>query len=88
MSLNPPPLPTPASPKPLDDEVLQRDEHRRTRELSAALPPKLAETLMLKYFEDLTEKEVAVRLGVPVGTVKSRLHNALQRLALVLREAS
>lgn len=77
-----------AKSKSVDDEVLQRDEQRRTRELIAALPPKLAETLMLKYFEELTEKEVALRLGVPVGTVKSRLHNALQRLALVLGEAS
>jgi RNA polymerase sigma-70 factor, ECF subfamily len=74
--------------KPADDEVLHRDEHRRTRELITALPPKLAETLMLKYFEELTEKEVALRLGVPVGTVKSRLHNALHRLALALGEES
>ena len=73
--------------KAVDDEVLQRDEYRRTRELIAALPPKLAETLMLKYFEELTEKEVALRLGVPVGTVKSRLHNALRRLALALGDA-
>jgi RNA polymerase sigma factor (sigma-70 family) len=74
--------------KAVDDEVLQRDEYRRTRQLIAALPPKLAETLMLRYFEELTEKEVALRLGVPVGTVKSRLHNALRRLALALGEAS
>jgi RNA polymerase sigma factor (sigma-70 family) len=72
----------------VDEDVAQRDGHRRTRELIAALPPRLAETLMLKYFEELTEKEVALRLGVPVGTVKSRLHNALQRLALAMGEAT
>ena len=65
----------------------RREDEARTRELIDALPPKLAATVLLKYYQELTEGEVAERLGVPVGTVKSRLHTALRRLGDALRRA-
>jgi RNA polymerase sigma-70 factor (ECF subfamily) len=63
-----------------EDDVIERDCARRLRDLVATLPDRLAEPLFLRYFEELSEREVAARLGVPVGTVKSRIHNALHRL--------
>jgi DNA-directed RNA polymerase specialized sigma sub unit, sigma24 homolog len=41
-------------------------------------------TVVLRYHVDLTLEDVAVRMGVPVGTVKSRLHAALAILATAL----
>lgn len=45
------------------------------------LPDILKETVNLVYFEDLKYKDAADILGVPVGTVKSRLHAAMKKLA-------
>jgi RNA polymerase sigma-70 factor (ECF subfamily) len=42
--------------------------------------------LRLRYTDDLTQAEVARRLGVPVGTVKVRLHRARGRLRVLLEE--
>lgn len=42
--------------------------------------------LRLRYAEDLTQPEVARRLGVPEGTVKVRLHRARGRLRRLLAE--
>jgi RNA polymerase sigma-70 factor (ECF subfamily) len=42
--------------------------------------------LSLRYGEDLTQGEVARRLGVPEGTVKVRLHRARHRLRRLLAE--
>jgi RNA polymerase sigma-70 factor, ECF subfamily len=42
--------------------------------------------LRLRYAEDLTQTEVARRLGVPEGTVKVRLHRARRRLRGLLAE--
>jgi RNA polymerase sigma-70 factor (ECF subfamily) len=39
------------------------------------------EIVRLSFFEDLTHAQVAERLGVPIGTVKSRSHRAHRRLA-------
>ena len=46
------------------------------------LPDRLSEVLVLRYYHDLSEREIAEIAGVPPGTVKSRLHKAVQ----ILRE--
>jgi RNA polymerase sigma-70 factor (ECF subfamily) len=38
------------------------------------------ELLTLRYNEDLTQSAIALRLGIPVGTVKVRLHRARDKL--------
>lgn len=49
-------------------------------EAVAALPEPLRSTLDLVYRQGLKQREVASRLGIPVGTVKSRINTALHRL--------
>jgi len=46
----------------------------------ARLPQRLREVVLLRYYGDLDEAEMAEALGVPRGTVKSRLHGALREL--------
>ena len=54
--------------------------------LLATLPEAQREVLILRYYHDLTEEDIALIAACPKGTVKSRLHNALARLAAVVRE--
>jgi RNA polymerase sigma-70 factor (ECF subfamily) len=44
------------------------------------LPARLREVLLLRFYEGLDEAEMAEALGVPKGTVKSRLHGAIREL--------
>lgn len=44
------------------------------------LPAKQREALLLRFVDDLSLEEIAEALGIPVGTVKSRLHGALAKL--------
>ncbi len=46
----------------------------------AALPARQRAVLVLRYYEDLTEPQVAEQLGCSVGTVKSQAHRALATL--------
>jgi RNA polymerase sigma-70 factor (ECF subfamily) len=46
----------------------------------AALSPDHQILIALRYYRDLTVDDIARRLGVPAGTVRSRLHYALKRL--------
>lgn len=46
----------------------------------AALPEGQREVLLLRYVDDMSLEEVASALGIPVGTVKSRIHHALAAL--------
>ncbi|MBO2448313.1 SigE family RNA polymerase sigma factor [Actinomadura barringtoniae] len=45
-----------------------------------ALPPRKRAVLVLRYFEDLPESQVAEILGCSVGTVRSQTHRAIARL--------
>ncbi len=46
----------------------------------AALPDRLREVLVLRYYHDLGEREIAEVLDIPRGTVKSRLFAAVRAL--------
>jgi RNA polymerase sigma-70 factor (ECF subfamily) len=48
------------------------------------LPAKEYSVVRLMYFEGLTQPEIAARLGVPLGTVKTRAARAHHRLRVVL----
>jgi RNA polymerase sigma-70 factor (ECF subfamily) len=53
-------------------------------DLVATLPEPYAETLKLQLFENLDYDAIATRLGVPVGTIRSRLAKARELLRDVL----
>jgi RNA polymerase sigma-70 factor (ECF subfamily) len=50
------------------------------------LPAREREVLVLKEFEELKYREIAELVGVPIGTVMSRLYAARQRLAQALED--
>lgn len=56
------------------------------KELLNQLPEMQKSTLILKYFHDLTAREIAQITGVTVSTVKSRLFQGLQKLQKYLKE--
>jgi RNA polymerase sigma-70 factor (ECF subfamily) len=61
---------------------MQEEERREWVKASIArLPDALRQTLILAYYQDLKYREIAEILKIPVGTVKSRLHAALNKLA-------
>jgi len=55
------------------------------RRLLAALPEAQRSAVILRYYHDLGEDEMAAVLGCPRGTVKSRLHHAMRRLVELAR---
>jgi RNA polymerase sigma-70 factor (ECF subfamily) len=66
-----------------DDASLAPDQ-ARIRAVLRELPEDQHRVLFLGYFEGLSSSEIAERVGVPVGTVKSRVAAALARLRAVL----
>jgi RNA polymerase sigma-70 factor (ECF subfamily) len=50
------------------------------------LPPDQRTVLLLGYFEGMSSSEIAERVGIPLGTVKSRVAAALATLRQTLAE--
>jgi RNA polymerase sigma-70 factor (ECF subfamily) len=66
-------------PGPLDRAASQEQRERVSASVEQ-LPDFLRQVLVLAYYQGLKYREIADIVGIPVGTVKSRLHAALVRL--------
>jgi RNA polymerase sigma-70 factor (ECF subfamily) len=74
-----------ASSEPLPDEaVAEKERQERVQAALAELPPEQKEVVSLAYLEGLSHSEIAERLGVPLGTVKSRMRIAYQKIRQAL----
>ncbi|MEV6305686.1 sigma-70 family RNA polymerase sigma factor [Actinoplanes sp. NPDC051861] len=69
---------------PVGDQVTDADTTRRLRVALGTLPEPLHSAITLAYLEGRTYREVAAELGLPEGTAKSRLREALRRLTVAL----
>lgn len=58
-----------------------RERQEWVRKAIESLPDQLRQTVVLAYYEDLKYREIAEILNVPVGTIKSRLHSGLLKIA-------
>jgi len=77
----------PAAPETVEDEATLGFERRVVREALSRLQPEQREALELGYYGGLTQSELAERLGLPLGTIKSRMFTGLSRLRELLAEA-
>jgi len=69
-----------------DDPALRRSEDwDQLRRALSLLPPRQRTVLVLRYFEDLPEAEIAQLMGCQPGTVKSQAARALAALRPLLR---
>jgi RNA polymerase sigma factor (sigma-70 family) len=56
----------------------------RVRRAIDALPPDEADIVRMQHLEGMTQNEISEKLGIALGTVKSRSHRAHQKLAVLL----
>lgn len=85
--------PEPVDPAAIDDgdaapsaELDQMLERWRLAELLDRIPPEEAIALRLRFYEELAQPEISARLGVPLGTVKTRMVRGLARLRGLIAE--
>jgi RNA polymerase sigma-70 factor (ECF subfamily) len=83
LSLDEQPLIDEATP---EMEFVQRVNRESLRQAIEGLPVPFKEVLLLSDVEDMSYKEIAETLSIPIGTVNSRLIRARQKVRVALRE--
>ncbi|MCA0317067.1 MAG: sigma-70 family RNA polymerase sigma factor [Proteobacteria bacterium] len=72
---------------PADTELDVREASEQLHHAIAALPAEQASMLKLSFFEDQSHSAIAARLNLPLGTVKSRMRLAFDKLRASLARA-
>ena len=67
-----------------DEMLMRRQESQQVARALTEIPPEQKQVLMLSFVEDMPQMEIARRLGLPLGTVKSRMRLAYMRLRKTL----
>ncbi|MDP9188796.1 MAG: sigma-70 family RNA polymerase sigma factor [Actinomycetota bacterium] len=75
-----------ASPGDLHDPEEEMLERWRVAQLLRQIPTAEAELLRLRFYEELSQREIAARSGIPLGTVKMRMVQALERLRELIED--
>lgn len=70
-----------------EDAVIDATVRDHVATAVEGLPPTYREVVRMLYYEELSVREIASRLGIPEGTTKTRLRTARQRLAAYLDAA-
>jgi RNA polymerase sigma-70 factor, ECF subfamily len=68
------------------DEVEELIEQWRVAGLLERLHPDESMVLRMRFYDELTQSEIAERTGIPLGTVKMRMVSGLRRLRELLEE--
>ena len=76
----------PAAILPIDEQVERKLERERIQKSLATLPEAQREVIRMAYFDGYSQSEIATLLNQPLGTVKTRVRLAMQKLRLVLQE--
>ncbi|MDX3247844.1 SigE family RNA polymerase sigma factor [Streptomyces sp. ME18-1-4] len=74
-------------PPGVGDETAAVDERTRLEAVLALLPERQRAAVVLRYYQDLPERDVAEVLGCPVGTARSLAARGVARLRQLLAEA-
>ncbi|QNT76863.1 RNA polymerase sigma factor [Dehalogenimonas etheniformans] len=70
----------PCDDDPVENRIISAERRRKIQEALSGLPREQREAIVLRFYSDLSVPEIAAATGAREGTIKSRLHRALENL--------
>lgn len=82
-----PDVPDPEEPRPME-RLVEREDGARLEACLAELPEIDRQIILLRHFSELSFREIAEMLGIPLGTALARAHRAMRRLRARLSDGN
>lgn len=83
------PAASPSSSMPTPEESVINSQQRAQLEYHMSkMPPRYRKLIELRFFKDYSYEEIAAKLDIPLGTVKTRIHRARERLCRLITDHS
>jgi len=69
-----------------EEEIVSNQQKKILKNIVQKLPPDYRRVIVLRYFEEYSYSEISDELGLPLGTVKARLHRSRDLLLSTLKK--
>lgn len=77
----------PASSTPTPEEsVIRRQQRDQIEHILSALRPQYRRLIEMRFFEEYTYEEIAEKLQMPMGTIKTQIHRAREQMCALIRQ--
>lgn len=83
-----PPTPSDSSCEAVSPKIESQESSAQIRNALAELPEEQATSIQLAFYQGLTHTQIAQRLEVPLGTVKTRIRSGVHKLRMLLQGVS
>ena len=77
--------PASSAPNP-EESVIHSQQHAQIERYLSMLPPHYGRLIALRLFDEYSYEEIAEQLSLPLGTVKTRIHRARERICRFIQE--
>lgn len=78
--------PAASTPTP-EERVINQQQGVQIQQLLEHLSPRYRELIVMRFFEEYSYEEIAQKLSLPMGTVKTQIHRARTRMCELIRNA-
>ena len=79
---------SPPSPSPTPEEsFINRQQRTQLEHYLEQLSPRYRQLIRMRFFDEYSYEEIATKLGLPLGTVKTQIHRAREQLCRFITES-
>lgn len=76
--------PASSGPNP-EESVINRQQRTQIEEYLERLPPRYRQLVRMRFFDEYSYEEIAVKLSLPLGTVKTQIHRAREQMCRMIK---
>ena len=76
-----PPSNNPHAPK---ENIIRKQQRTQIERYLQAMPPRYRQLIVMRFFEEYSYEEIAMKLELPLGTVKTQIHRAREQMCRLI----